>query len=68
MRIFKSIKEIKYIKEQSNNNKAIIIGSGGFSRVKLVFHSTNPSKVFALKKLYKKDEQEIEYIKQEIFL
>ena len=38
MKILKSIKDIKFIKDSQNNGKALIIGSGGFSKVKLIFH------------------------------
>jgi hypothetical protein len=56
MKIFKTIKEIKYIKDESNDSKPLVIGSGGFSKVKLIYHNSNPSKVYALKKLFKKDD------------
>jgi hypothetical protein len=62
MKLFRSTKDLRFVKDQSNNGKPLIIGSGGFSKVKLVFHESNPSKVYALKKLFKKDSQEVEYI------
>jgi hypothetical protein len=55
MKIFNSIKDIKYIKDQNNKEKSLILGSGGFSNVKLVYHQENPTKLYALKKLFKKD-------------
>lgn len=56
MRIFKSIKEIKYVRDSSNERKPLVIGSGGFSKVRLVYHQSSPDKLYALKKLYKKDQ------------
>jgi hypothetical protein len=55
MKLFRNIKEIKFVKDKTNNGKSIIIGSGGFSKVKLIYHQNNPDKVYALKKLFKKD-------------
>lgn len=68
MKLFKSIKDIKYIKESQDKTKPVILGWGGFSEVMLIYHQNNPNKVYALKKLFKKDKEEIDYIKQEINL
>lgn len=65
-RCFKSIKEIRFVKDPKDPTRPLVIGSGGFSKVKLICHVLHPDKLFALKKLFKKDAQEVRYIKQEI--
>ena len=55
-KMFWSIKDIRYIKDPYDNTKAFVIGSGGFSKVKLITHIFHPEKLYALKKLYKKDQ------------
>ena len=44
------------------------MGTGGFSSVRLVYHKNNPTKFYAMKKLYKKNEIEVEYILKELEL
>ena len=62
-KLFNSLQDVKYYKNDNN-----IIGSGGFSVVSLVYHISNPKKLYAMKKVAKKDEKELFYIKQEITL
>jgi serine/threonine protein kinase len=63
-KIFKSIDEIIH----QDKDKEKTIGTGAFSKVYLVHHIQNPSKLYAMKILLKKNEDEIRYIKQEIEL
>lgn len=53
--------DLIYVKKQP-------IGVGAFSNVELVSIKNNPNKLFALKKLFKKDKVEEMYIKREIDL
>lgn len=45
-----------------------VLGTGGFSSVRLVFNKSNPNKLFAMKKLHKKNEVENFYIQKELNL
>lgn len=42
---FKSIDDIWY----KHNNEKIILGKGGYGKVKLIYHKTNSHKLFAMK-------------------
>ena len=61
-KIFQSIKDIK-LKNSKNP-----IGTGAFSEVRLIYHSSNPQKYYAMKTLQKINKTEEKYIKQEITL
>ena len=39
-----------------------MLGVGGFSKVRLVYQKDNPKELYAMKKLFKKNETEIAYI------
>ena len=65
-KLFNSITEIEMKNVKNNPNS--ILGSGGFSQVRLVYNKRDPSKTYAMKKMYKKDKTEIYYIKKELEL
>ena len=65
-KIFKSLQEVQI--QQVNGKGSGVLGVGGFSQVRLVFHRDNPKELFAMKKLFKKNETEIAYIEQELEL
>ena len=56
--------EMKNVKNKPNS----ILGTGGFSKVRLIYHRNFPNKLFAMKKLHKKNDIEIKYIKKELKL
>lgn len=59
---FKSLEDIDFVDKDKN------IGIGAFSQVQLIRHVKNDQKLFALKKLFKKDKVEEIYIQREIDL
>ena len=63
---FKSLAdvEMKNLKNKPNS----ILGTGGFSKVRLIYHWNYPDKFFAMKKLHKKNDVEIKYIWKELKL
>ena len=57
-KLFKDTKDIVFKQKEYE-----MLGQGAFSKVQLVSHISHPNKLYAMKKLKKKNKNEVKYIK-----